>query len=253
MGSFSLELRHSRFSDDVWWEIGLVDERTAMVFDKQATANEENGHRLRLTPPNQKTVADLLFPGDIITTNQDYDKGRKYRLISVRRFEVYGLPEYSLTLVDLEAKPNKYGEYKENDLRWINECVAQDGRVLMLFEANDEEILLVERGPSSCRVKQLTGEWVLKTKSHPLEARKAIIEIDNSGVGYGCHGCDCSCGGHSPARSHEEIESQLAYYKRHLMSCQSAKEAHHYINISVRDCRKIKSKVKQGKLQEICA
>ena len=104
-----------------------IDERTAVLPD---------GTRLRKTPKGQPTVADLVKSGALIRTS--YGTGGK--VIRVVKYELYGLPVYTIVYVDPGAKP----PFRSENLRWINECVAQDGRILKLFEANTDEVV-VER------------------------------------------------------------------------------------------------------------
>jgi hypothetical protein len=35
--------------------------------------------------------------------------------------------------------------YRDIDQHWINECVAVDDRILMLFEANSDEVFVIDR------------------------------------------------------------------------------------------------------------
>lgn len=101
----------------------------------------DDGTRLRVTPSNQKNVDELVLVGDIIETN--YSTGGK--VITVSKHLYYGLPAHTVTFVDIDATPNKDGSYRENLLRWINELVAQDNRILKLFEANNDEVFVVKK------------------------------------------------------------------------------------------------------------
>ena len=140
--SFSLEIRTSRHSfGEAWWEMKLVDDRTATVQDKQCG----DVSRLRRTPPGQKTVPQLVSIGDNIRTS--YGSQNIGKVINVNKYSIYGLPVFTIVYVDLSAKPKKDGSYREVDMRWLNECVAQDGRVLFLFEADKEEVFVVRKAP----------------------------------------------------------------------------------------------------------
>ena len=133
--SFSLEMNQGIKSDA---EPEILDDRTARVGES----------RLRMTPQGQPMVDELVFPGNIIET--DYSTGGRVTRIS--RHSTYGLPVFSLVYVDVDTKPNKDGSYRDSDRRWINELVAQDGRILKLFEANDDEIKVIgEQGQSSLK------------------------------------------------------------------------------------------------------
>ena len=129
--SFLLELNYGVNTEET---AEIIDDRTAKIGDSL----------LRTTPHGQKKVDELVFKGDMITTSHpsDIEYKMEYRIIQVSRYECYGLPAYTLLLVETDAKPNKDGSYRESDYRWINECVAQDGRILGLFEANKTEVLV---------------------------------------------------------------------------------------------------------------
>ena len=98
--------------------------------------------RLRLTPPGQKTVSELVVIDDLIKTN--YGTG-PYRVEGVTKNTYYGICEaYSLVLSEVNAPRNKNGELSKNySYAGINEIVAQDGKLLMLFEANKDEVMVV--------------------------------------------------------------------------------------------------------------
>lgn len=50
-------------------------------------------------------------------------------------------PHFSIVYV----APDRYGRHRDLDHRWISECVAIDRRILMLFEANGDEVFVVAR------------------------------------------------------------------------------------------------------------
>jgi hypothetical protein len=41
--------------------------------------------------------------------------------------------------------PDRAAKYRDMDLHWINECVAIGDRILMLFEANTDEVFVVDQ------------------------------------------------------------------------------------------------------------
>ena len=43
--------------------------------------------------------------------------------------------------------PDRAAKYRDSDHHWINECVAVGDRILMLFEANRDEVLVVDLRP----------------------------------------------------------------------------------------------------------
>jgi len=115
---------------DPW--IGMhvrLDERTAALAD---------GTRLRLTPPGQPTVPDLVKPGDVVRTS--YDSGL-YIVEEVAGPYTEGgyPPHYTLVCTRLYPHPGRLRDTRF----WLNELVAQDGRLLKLFEVNQDEVFVV--------------------------------------------------------------------------------------------------------------
>lgn len=98
--------------------------------------------RLRLTPPGQKTVPELVLIDDLIKTN--YGTG-PYRVEKITKHTYYKICEaYTLVLSYPDAPRNKNGELPKNySYSFVNEIVAQDGRLLMLFEANKDEVIVI--------------------------------------------------------------------------------------------------------------
>ncbi|MEI9402637.1 hypothetical protein [Mesorhizobium argentiipisi] len=45
--------------------------------------------------------------------------------------------------------PDRAAKHCDTDRHWINECVAVDSRILMLFEANSDEVFVVGRAQSA--------------------------------------------------------------------------------------------------------
>lgn len=52
--------------------------------------------------------------------------------------------------------PCRFPKYRDGDRHWVNECVAVDGRILKLFEANTDEVFVVKRDPSRERTSTRT-------------------------------------------------------------------------------------------------
>lgn len=98
--------------------------------------------RYRRTPPGAATVADLVRPGDAVSTS--YNTGGV--VIEVKEY-FYAAPTGEtlshFTIVYVPA--NQATKYRDTDHHWINECVAVDGRILMLFEANSDEVFVVDQ------------------------------------------------------------------------------------------------------------
>lgn len=99
----------------------------------------------RRTPPGAPTVADLVRPGDTVATS--YNTGGV--VIEVKEY-FYAAPtgetlsHFSIVYVP----PDRAANSRDTDRHWINECVAVDGRILMLFEANTDEVFVVDRAHS---------------------------------------------------------------------------------------------------------
>lgn len=98
--------------------------------------------RYRRTPPGAATVADLVRPGDTVSTS--YNTGGV--VIEVKEY-FYAAPTGEtlshFTIVYVPA--NRATKYRDTDHHWINECVAVNGRILMLFEANSDEVFVVDQ------------------------------------------------------------------------------------------------------------
>ena len=88
-------------------------------------------NQYRVTPKGEPTVADLLHPGDIVTTN--YNTG-PYRIVKITLVEVPGCPPcYSLRMSLPGGKDARY---------FINDLVAVNRRLLKLFVANKDEVFI---------------------------------------------------------------------------------------------------------------
>jgi hypothetical protein len=222
------------------------------------TAELPDGTRLRLTPEGQKTVQQLLYAGDEIKTS--YDSGG--RVLEVKKFETYGLPNYTIVLVDFDKQPSKAGFYRETDLRWINGCVAQDGQIRMLFEANEDTVKITkECVQARCQQMQQTllgtslQKPYLKVPDGTRHARILVrVETDKAGVfkppywslDYRCGGCGSGCGGGHCCQNPEDVDRDLEKYKQHILHCRDPMRGIRHIIIDLKDERR-KSK-KQAKL-----
>jgi hypothetical protein len=94
----------------------------------------------RRTPPGEPTVADRVRPGDPVATS--YNTGGV--VIEVKE-NFYAAPtgEALSHLTIVYVPPARAANYRDADRHWINECVAVDGRILMLFKANTDEVFVV--------------------------------------------------------------------------------------------------------------
>lgn len=100
----------------------------------------------RRTPPGAPTVADLVRPGDMVATS--YNTGGV--VIEVKEY-FYAAPtgETLSHFTIVYVPPDRAANYRDTDRHWISECVAaDDGRILMLFEANTDEVFVVGRAQS---------------------------------------------------------------------------------------------------------
>jgi hypothetical protein len=98
--------------------------------------------RYRRTPPGAPTVADLVRPGDTVFTS--YSTGGV--VIGVKEY-LYAAPtgETLSYFTIVYVPPDRAAKYRDSNLHWINECVAVGNRILKLFEANTDEVFVVDR------------------------------------------------------------------------------------------------------------
>jgi hypothetical protein len=92
----------------------------------------------RRTPSGQPTVKDLVKPGDIVATS--YETG-PYRVDAVYGPHRDGYPSHfslGLSLIKNDGGLQR-GHFS------INELVAVNGRILKLFENNDDEVFIKGR------------------------------------------------------------------------------------------------------------
>lgn len=93
------------------------------------------------------SIDALLPPGTIVRTN--YGTG-PYAVLKVSQVDGQRIPgqqdcypaHWSLDLVHLLRWADRRGKVPKPD-SWINEVVPVDGRLLKLFEANDDEVFIV--------------------------------------------------------------------------------------------------------------
>lgn len=107
----------------------------------------------RRTPTSEKTVPEIVAPGDRVETT--YGSGPYFvkEVTGPFRYEPRELPgqvfeHYSLVLTDAS-------ERKTSGAFHINELVAVGGRLLKLFHANEDEVLILGRGLQPQAPKQL--------------------------------------------------------------------------------------------------
>jgi hypothetical protein len=96
--------------------------------------------RYRRTPPGAPTVADLVRPGDKISTS--YGTGGV--VIEVKEyFYAAAMGETLSHFTIVYLPPDRTAKHSDADRHWINECVAVGDRILKLFEANTDEVFVV--------------------------------------------------------------------------------------------------------------
>lgn len=102
--------------------------------------------RYRRTPPGSPTVADLVRSGDTVSTSY----GTAGVVIEVKEY-FYAAPTGKLLshFTIVYVPPDRAEKYRDTDRHWINECVAVGDRILMLFEANADEVFVVGRARSA--------------------------------------------------------------------------------------------------------
>jgi hypothetical protein len=102
--------------------------------------------RYRRTPPGAPTVADLVRPGDKISTS--YGTGGV--VIEVKEYFYAAAMGETLSHFTIVYVPSdRASKYRDSDRSWINECVAIGNRILKLFEANTDEVFVVDRAQAT--------------------------------------------------------------------------------------------------------
>jgi hypothetical protein len=102
--------------------------------------------RYRRTPPGSPTVADLVQPGTVVSTS--YGTGGV--VIEVKEYFYTAPTRETLShFTIIYVPPDRAQKYRDTDRYWINECVAVGDRIVMLFEANEDEVFVVGRARSA--------------------------------------------------------------------------------------------------------
>ncbi|KVK54315.1 hypothetical protein BCY90_15690 [Agrobacterium deltaense] len=96
--------------------------------------------RYRLTPSGAPDVPALVRPGMAVRTSY----GTSGIVIAVEGPVIHVAPDGRefphFTIVYVPA--DRIGRYSKLDRNWINDCVAVDGRILELLEANSDEVFI---------------------------------------------------------------------------------------------------------------
>jgi hypothetical protein len=122
-----------RPADKPAWEAHSIYTADLGVLDRR---------QYRRTPPGAPTVADLVQPGDTVSTS--YSTGGV--VIEVKEYFYVTPTGETLSHFTIVYVPHKLAaKYRDADRHRINECVAVGDRILMLFESNTDEVFVVER------------------------------------------------------------------------------------------------------------
>ncbi|SMH26285.1 hypothetical protein [Mesorhizobium australicum] len=83
-----------------------------------------------------------MRPGDTVSTS--YSTGG---VVTEVKDYFYAAPtgETLFHFAIVYVPPERAAKYRDTDRHWINECVAVGDRILMLFEANEDEVFVVDR------------------------------------------------------------------------------------------------------------
>lgn len=96
-----------------------------------------DGTFLRLNPPEQPTVADVVEPGTLIKTNY-VEWPRK--VFQIREREIYGINTYTVVLGHPDDPVREDGYPKNYSGANIKELVYQDGLIQKLFLSNQDSV-----------------------------------------------------------------------------------------------------------------
>ena len=87
-----------------------------------------------------------MQPGDTVSTS--YGTGGV--VIETKEYFYTAPTGETLSHFSIVYVPSdRAAKYRETDRHWINECVAVARRILMLFEANADEVFVVDRARSA--------------------------------------------------------------------------------------------------------
>jgi len=130
-------VRKHKFSHPVIEYVAL--EEIAEPINSKTAILWTNGLKLRITPPNQLTVKDLVKPGDIVKYSETDER---LKVVSIERHEKHGLPVYTIVGVPLE------GSNEKKYYKYINDLVAQDGKILCIYEECDCQVYVEKHTPT---------------------------------------------------------------------------------------------------------
>jgi len=88
----------------------------------------------------------IVQPGDTVSTS--YSPGGV--VIEVKEYFYAAPTGETLSYFTIVSVPsNRAAKYRDSDRHWINECVAVGDRILMLFEANSDEVFIAHRASAA--------------------------------------------------------------------------------------------------------
>ena len=105
-----------------------------------ASLGAHDPRRYRTTPPDAADVAALVRPGTAVRTS--YGTGGVVTEVAGPYAHVGQDGREYLNFTIIYVPADRYGGHREHDRNWINECVAVGGRILMLLEANPDEVFI---------------------------------------------------------------------------------------------------------------
>lgn len=129
------------YTRDSWdWPHGDEDDVAEPVTDRLAVLPD--GVFLRLNPPGQPTVDDIIQTGTLIKPT--YGEGVR-KVFNIREYGYYGVPAYNIAIGDPDTPAREDGLPKRYNGANIKELVYQDGAIRKLFWNNDDVVEVVGR------------------------------------------------------------------------------------------------------------
>jgi len=135
--------------------VELVDEKTAKIAARHDYkgpseesvdfAEEDDKPELRRSPQDQKDVGELVERGDKIEVeySEDYvSKGKVYKVLERQK---YGIQVFSIIFVPVDSQPNDDWTYPDDDKKFLNNLLVQDGEIKYLFQHRDDPITVGEK------------------------------------------------------------------------------------------------------------
>jgi hypothetical protein len=135
--------------------VELVNERTAKIAarhdytgpgeDSVDFVEEEDKPELRRCPPDQDTVGDLVERGDKIEVEYSESYVSEGKVCKILEGEKYGIQVFSIIFVPVDVEPRSDLTYPDDDKKYLNNLVAQDGEINYLFKHRDDPIRIGDK------------------------------------------------------------------------------------------------------------